>query len=140
MIVYRLARQPFAEDLSGVGAAKVGGRCNRPGVRAVYTAENISLAVLEVLVHLDKHDLPMDYVLLAIEVPSTVPIHESDWRAAFADSDRRRHPVIATPSVIVPRERNFVLYPDVLDFSARVLWMERFAFDERLFAGGAPLQ
>ena len=64
MILYRLARERYAADLSGAGARKVGGRCNPPGAAAVYTAENISLAVLEALVHLDKQDIPEDYVFM----------------------------------------------------------------------------
>jgi hypothetical protein len=38
------------------------------GVPTVYAAESISLAALEVLVHLDKSGIPPDYVALGIEM------------------------------------------------------------------------
>ena len=47
MQLYRLCRQRYAE-LSGFGAKKTGGRWNRKGIAALYTAQNASLAVLEV--------------------------------------------------------------------------------------------
>ena len=68
MQLYRLCRQKFA-DLSGLGAKQTGGRWNRRGVAALYTAENASLAILEVLVHLDKSEIPVDFVLLETTVP-----------------------------------------------------------------------
>ncbi len=63
MQLYRLCRQRYAE-LSGFGAKKTGGRWNRKGIAALYTAQNASLTVVEVLVHLDKTELPEDYVML----------------------------------------------------------------------------
>ncbi len=68
MLLYRLCRQQYAE-LSGFGAKKTGGRWNRKGIAALYAAENAFLAVVEVLVHLDKTEIPEDYVLLEISVP-----------------------------------------------------------------------
>ena len=93
----------------------------------------MALTVLEVLVHLDKQDLPDDYVLMAVEVPGKVPIHESDLDSGIAAADSRLHPVIRVPSVIVPRESNFVFYPDVAGFEATVAWIDAFQFDTRLF-------
>ena len=52
MRLWRLTRRPFA-DLEGRGAARFGGRWNRPGRPMVYTTAEASLAVLEVRVHLD---------------------------------------------------------------------------------------
>ena len=94
----------------------------------------MALTVLEVLVHLDKQDLPEAYVIVAIKVPDNVPIHESDADSGIAAADSRRYPVISIPSVIVPRERNFVLFPEVAGFDATVVWIEAFRFDTRLFA------
>lgn len=68
MHLYRLCRRKYAE-LSGLGAKQTGGRWNRKGVAALYTAENASLAVLEVLVRLDKSEIPADFVLLETTVP-----------------------------------------------------------------------
>jgi RES domain-containing protein len=133
VIVYRLAGQRYAADLSGAGALKTGGRCNRPGVAAVYTSENISLPVLEILVHLDKRDIPEDYALMAIELSSEVPIWYADVSTAYHEADRRFHPVIAVPSVIVPHERNYVLYSEARGLKASIAWTQSFRFDARLF-------
>ena len=40
-----------ADDLSGAGAAAVGGRYNSPGTAVVYASSCVSLAVLETVVH-----------------------------------------------------------------------------------------
>lgn len=40
-----------ADDLSGGGAAAVGGRYNSPGTAVVYTSSCVALAVLETVVH-----------------------------------------------------------------------------------------
>ena len=44
------------------GAMLAGGRWNPIGTPMLYTAQHLSLACIEVLVHLDKSQLPRDYV------------------------------------------------------------------------------
>jgi RES domain-containing protein len=46
MTCYRVVRRKYA-DLSGEGARLFGGRFNPPGIPAVYSSQNIALAVLE---------------------------------------------------------------------------------------------
>jgi RES domain-containing protein len=131
--VYRLVRSKYA-DLSGKGASDTGGRCNRRGIRAVYTSENIALTVLDVLVHVGRQGIPEDYVTTAIDLPSHVPVMDySTADLAKTAADLGQCPAIRVPSVIVPREHNFVLYPDVAGFDATVLWIDMFYFDQRLF-------
>ena len=144
MICYRVVRRKYA-DLSGDGARLYGGRSNPVGVAAIYTAENIGLAVLEVLVHLDKSEVPNDYVVMAIDFPG-----RRAYRARAGESTRRLgslaastfldsryfRPVLRVPSVIVPREHNYVLFPDAAGFEARIVWTELLEFDRRLFSFG----
>ncbi|MGD0771893.1 MAG: RES domain-containing protein [Candidatus Solibacter sp.] len=54
--------------MSGEGARLYGGRYNPKGIPAVYTAQSISLALLEILVHLEKSEIPEDYVAMGIEL------------------------------------------------------------------------
>ena len=54
---WRIVATRFASGaFSGEGAREDGGRWNSPGVRMVYTAGTISLALLEILVHLNTGD------------------------------------------------------------------------------------
>jgi len=41
---------------------------------------------------------------------------------------------LRVPSVVIPRELNYVLLPAAARFNARVLWVEPFRFDPRLFS------
>jgi hypothetical protein len=90
----------------------------------------MSLCVVEVLVHFDAEELPDDYVVLTIEIPDHVPIQRGMPAEAFASNGRE--PVWEVPSVIVPQERNVVLYPEAARYEARITKMERFWFDPRL--------
>jgi RES domain-containing protein len=137
--VYRVVRRKYA-DLSGEGARRVGGRFNPPGIAAVYTSESIALGVLEVLVHLDRSELPSDYVVIAISFDgrkigrrllSAELVNRGSpelYRSNFYSSTVHR-----VSSVLVPRESNYVLLPDAPGFGARVEWIEPLRFDERLF-------
>lgn len=43
-------------------------------------------------------------------------------------------PVLRVPSVIVPREYNFVLLPEAPGFQATIEWVAPLRFDQRLFS------
>jgi hypothetical protein len=83
----------------------------RRPVSRLSTLRAIALAVLEVLVHLDKVEVPADYVVMAIRFDRTmlsrkivrplVAIAADDFRAAFY-----RSAGFVVPSVIVARESN----------------------------------
>ena len=70
---------------------------------------------------------------MAIELSSEVPIWYADARTAFSESVHRLHPAIAVPSVVVPRERNYVLFPQAPGLRVAITWTESFRFDSRLF-------
>jgi len=141
MTCFRVVRRKFA-NLSGEGARLYGGRSNPPGIPAVYSSHNIALALLEVLVHIDKSEVPNDYVVMAIQFGgrNVNRLKQPDLTAMgqLATDDFRRsyyqHPIIRVPSVIVPREYNYVLFPEAAGFDAKVLWVEPLDFDRRLFA------
>ena len=51
MKVFRLCKAKFANDLSGLGAEKSGGRWNSKGVAMVYSSESRALCTTEIAVH-----------------------------------------------------------------------------------------
>ena len=141
MRVVRLCTRQYP-NLDGEGASITGGRWNSPGKRVVYTASCGALAVLEYMVHMKQ--LPKDMVLLLIEIPDTLKIQEVQWTPAdlqvfrhIGDEwlDSKAASVLRVPSVLVPRQANYLLNPDHPLFEAiQVLEITPFAFDTRLLS------
>jgi RES domain-containing protein len=119
----KLAREAF----SGEGARLYGGRWNSPGVSVVYTAQSQSLAVLELLVHLETSDLLYEYVVIEARFDTSLITRISksdlpkDWRSSPPPPSARAigdawiaeepSPVLELPSAIIPAERIFLLNP-----------------------------
>jgi RES domain-containing protein len=141
---WRLARRSFAE-LDGAGARLYGGRWNRRGQAVVYSSEHLSLAVLEVIVHLELalEDFPADYAKIALEVPDALRIERVQRLPKSAAQaveiganwyDSGRAVGLLVPSVIVPEEHNLLLNPGHPDFERITARPARsFRFDPRLF-------
>jgi RES domain-containing protein len=119
VIVYRLCKAAHVA-LDGEGARLWGGRWNSAGRPMVYTAATPSLAVLEVLVHLDlpAELLPDDLRLLTIEIPDDVRIHRLDpsltedgacLMAGDDFLDAGDTLALMVRSIIVPQEWNALL-------------------------------
>jgi RES domain-containing protein len=131
---WRITKEKHAKSaLSGEGARLYGGRWNSPGTAMIYTAQSQSLAVLEVLVHLDSPELLKKYVLFEVAIepfcveeldsihlprnwkanpaPATVQAIGDDWIASA------RSVVLRVPSSLVPAECSFLLNPRHPDFS-----------------------
>ena len=121
-----------------------GGRWNRRGQAVVYSSEHLSLAVLEVIVHLELalEDFPADYAKIAIEVPDAVRIERIKTLTRTAAQaveigakwyDSGRAVGLLVRSVIVPEEHNLVLNPGHPDFERiRARPARPFRFDPRL--------
>ena len=71
MIVYRIAKKEYIEDLSGNGAKRSGGRWNPKGTPVLYCASTSPLAILEKLVSIDMDLLPDDLYTSALEIPKS---------------------------------------------------------------------
>jgi RES domain-containing protein len=150
MKAWRLAKARH-KSLDGIGGEVAEGRWHRRGQRIVYAAASPSLAVLEVLVHLDLPPelLPDDYVLVGINIPDNIEIkrigtrelpagwNSPDGAAARAVGERwldgRESAIMLVPSVIVPEESNVLINPRHSD-AARIVEgsSRRFDFDLRL--------
>lgn len=72
MYVYRIQKAKYANDISGTGSTLVSGRWHQSGKNPIlYTSSNVSLAILECLVHLPSVVKPPNLVLLTLEIPDT---------------------------------------------------------------------
>ncbi|MEX0773673.1 MAG: RES family NAD+ phosphorylase [Balneolales bacterium] len=128
MIVYRVTKERYAEDLSGKGAERFGGRWNNKGVPVVYTSEHRSLCLLEMLVRTPTDVIPKDLVLVEIFIPddcSTYFISKDElpqsWKSFPHDRFMKqigdelliakKHLVIKVPSVLVENEYNYLINP-----------------------------
>lgn len=151
MIVFRLSKSIYANDLTGRGAEKAGGRWNSKGTPMVYTSESRALCTTEIAVHTPLGILPEDYVIIAIEIPNALQIVEiksttlpEDWKSlphshstqeigdAFVADEKSA--VLKVPSAVVQGEFNYLLNPSHKDFKKiKVKLVEAFDFDERLF-------
>lgn len=143
MRFWRLARRRFSA-LDGFGAHLYGGRWNRAGLAMVYAAEHLSLAVLEVLVHLevDPEDFPDDYVKIPIEVPLSISLDRIERLPDDLDEAKDlgsqwfrsgKTVGLLVPSVVVHEECNLLLNPEHRDFPRLTILDARpFRFDSRL--------
>jgi RES domain-containing protein len=136
LIAYRLTRAKYANDLAGTGGFYAAGRCNHKGTPVIYAAQQPSLALAEILGHLDIDQVPLDYVLVSIEIPDTVPTRQASHEEALAASTDPDVPVFLVPSVVVPQELNVVMFPQAKGFDAKVIKVEPFRIDERLLGVG----
>jgi len=94
------------------------------------------LALAEMLVHLELSEVPLDYVLVTIEIPDAVPTKRASAEEVLAASRNPDVPVFLVPSVVVPQELNIVMYPQATGFKATVTNVEPFRIDERLLGLG----
>ena len=140
-----------ADDLSGGGAAKTGGRWSSVGKAVVYTSHSVSLAYLETLAHLGTA-VPRNRFLIRLTVPDKTwdravrpKLKElpRTWRAepagigslAFGDKwiAAGRSALLCLPSVIVPEDTNVLInpnHPDAGDIRAKV--ERQILYDARL--------
>lgn len=125
MIVYRISKKKWAKDLSGTGAENAGGRWNPKGIPVLYTSVYSSLAILELLVHLDHDLLPNDLVVSRIFIPdgSVKELSLADlpknWRDSPAPDPLKEwgrnwinanvHLALKVPSAVNPLEHNYIL-------------------------------
>ncbi len=149
MLVYRIGKAQYCNDLSGLGAKLYGGRWNRIGIPCVYTSQSRSLALLEYSVNIGfefiKHKLCFtiieiqDYLIEEISTESL----PNNWKAIPASSSTKTFgsdkliqassTIIKVPSVIIPNEFNFIINPTNLDSNAvKIVAVEEYIYDYRI--------
>jgi RES domain-containing protein len=125
-----------ADDLSGEGAKRTGGRWNEGGIPVVYTSETRALACLETVVHLNAGGLPLNRYLVAVTIPDHVWAHARrenasslavGWDAEPAGRASIRFgtdwigsvisALLVVPSAVVSEEFNILINPHHPDSS-----------------------
>lgn len=117
---------------SGEGAKLFGGRWNPPGYPAIYTAESLSLAILEMIVHLDEDEDIQNYVAVSVgfedvhitswteEKPpkgwACLPISEQTQEMGKVWIKENQSLVLKVPSSVVRHDCNFIINPMHPDF------------------------
>ena len=141
MQIYRMHRSA-REVWDYTGATLAGGRWNPIGSPMLYAAQHLSLACIEVLVHLDKSQLPRDYVWSTTELPNTPGTLPFGNLNHIASCQAAGHSWVAAgnqlairvPSMVIPEEANVLLNPNHTGYHD-LAWSEPrpFRFDPRLF-------
>ena len=147
MIVYRISNEKYKDDISGNGAAINGSRWNSKNIKVLYTAEHISLSILESLVHLREIDLPDKIFLLTIDIPDIdfLEIKNSkliaNWQTHISYTQwmgdqfitENKSLILKIPSAVVPREHNFLINPLNKDYKKlKIISSELLDLDKRL--------
>lgn len=152
MIVFRLAVEQYASDLSGKGAGLAGGRWNSKGVDVLYTAESIALCMLEFAAHIPLGLAPPNFFLIRIEIPDNllslmqvkVPAElPSGWRVYPYRQEVQRigdkfisdneSLVLKVPSALVPESSNYLINPRHKSFGKiRIKAKDKIDIDRRL--------
>lgn len=152
--VWRIAEvtpEYSADDLSGLGAKRSGGRWNSKGCPVIYASENIALAVLETIVHIRPAKQPQNRYLVRINIPNDVwhlrgqlnsppvgwdaePFGKPGIKAGDVWLRDRLTALLVVPSVIVPEECTVLLnpeHPDAMRVTATML--RKWNYDCRCF-------
>jgi len=151
MLAYRVTRTKWAHSLDGEGARLHGGRWNHIGTPCIYASESRALAILEYTVNTNVDDIPRALSLVTIEISKAAsdnffaaPISSlpGDWRDSPVPTStrdfgthllRKNFHGIMIPSVIIPREFNYLLNPlPSVGSSFVVIEVEDFVYDIRI--------
>ena len=155
MRIWRLCREPFAaQAFSGEGARRFGGRWNSRGVPMVYSSTSLSLAAIELFIHLEPGLAPDDLVYVSAELPEGEPartlepdeLPEGWWtdepprgvpttrQLGDAWIAGRESLAMRVPSVPIRSEWNVLVNPLHLRMSElRIEAAQPFVFDARMF-------
>lgn len=147
---WRLVKTRYASAaFDGEGARLYGGRWNSPGTVVAYAAATVSLAVLEVLVHLEAAAVLSSYSLVSIEFDDalvetlSMAVLPPHWWTSPPPQDVQaigdrwiregRSAVLRVPSAVIPSESIYlfnVTHPDFASVQKGV--PAPYALDRRL--------
>jgi RES domain-containing protein len=142
-----------AEDMTGGGAKASGGRWNAKGTAVLYTSENRALACLETVVHVVSGGLPLNRILVRLDVPDDIwktaaifdtadptnvgwdvePAGKVSVDAGTNWANGGSSALLIVPSIIVPEETNILInpaHPDAAKIKATKI--RKWTYDTRL--------
>jgi RES domain-containing protein len=155
MILYRIAREKYARDLSGNGGMISSARWHNH-MPVIYTSVNSSTCILEKLVHLLPEEIHHDLMMVSLEAPDELSSEKLeaaqlpvDWnnypgppllqRIGNAWLQGRSAALLYVPSAIDPMASNILLNPLHPDISKiLVKAVIPFRYDERLLTVRYP--
>jgi RES domain-containing protein len=135
---WRIIKRKYANHaFDGEGSQLYGSRWTSPGQAISFAAESLSLATLEVLVHLQSSAPLADYVVFSVSFPDSL-IEDLDrsslpptWRDSPAPPELQAicgawvrgasSVLLRVPSVIVPREHNYLINPAHPQFAVLII-------------------
>lgn len=133
LTAWQITKRKYRDSaFTGEGAEETGGRWNSEGTRIVYASSTISLAILEILVHLQDERILTAFEVIPFHFDSryrkTLDIREipRDWSSlspslsskAVGDEWVRSGGslILEVPSAVVPLEKNYLINPRHPDF------------------------
>lgn len=150
--VWRMIKEKYAGmAFSGDSAALYPGRWNTGGVKMIYAAGSLSLAALELFMHMQEEGLKIKFVCFKLDIPGRIKISEldlgrlpGDWRNCPAAEStqmiganwakKNTSMILRVPSVIIPLEYDYLINPLHPDFSSlKIPPPLPFSFDPRLW-------
>lgn len=139
---WRLVKKKYAQQaFDGEGARLWGGRWNSQGLPIVYTSDSLSLAALELLVHLDSAQPAFELVSIQASIPDNLlerfrprEFNAKDCQAIGDEwASAKRSLALEVPSMIITQESNCLINPRHPDFKKiKLSKPSPFHFDERL--------
>ena len=127
MILYRIGKTQFANDLEGTGAKLNGGRWNHEGVPCIYCAASRALSLLEYSAHVTLDTIPKALSFTSFDVPDEsihvpkmvqLPANWNAWPHPKEARDfgtvllrKNKHAVLQFPSAIIAEEFIYVINP-----------------------------
>ena len=134
MRCYRIATKQYAQKLSGEGARLYGGRWNSEGHSLIYAAETSSLAMLEILVHINARRVGANFCIMVIDVPDALvaapiltndlPLHWDKNPYGYATQSlgddfilKGEKVAISVPSAVNSLECNYLINDRHLNFN-----------------------
>ncbi|MGI8554995.1 MAG: RES family NAD+ phosphorylase [Pyrinomonadaceae bacterium] len=154
LTTYRIYKAKYAATMfDGEGAYRFGGRWNSRRTRILYTAGSLSLAALEMLVHLNDEEILLSYSFAAAEFDESLilPVEEfqtlpKNWSASPPPLEIQRigdewasseaSVVLKVLTSVLPVEFNYLInirHPEVSKI--KLGEPQDFTFDKRFYKG-----